>query len=272
MFRKVLVGTGAAAFWAIIFAILIALNRGERGDLLNSVQKKGVLVVATSADYPPFEYQDLKNGKDTTSGSDVELAKIIAKKLGVRLEIQNMSFNTVLLSVSTGKADLGISAISATPERQQSFDFTDVYYTPTNKLLIKKSNFAKFKQKSDLSGTKIGAQKGSIQESVVQDQIPDAKEIGLSSIPDLANEVKIGSMSGVMIEGIIGENYISNDPDLTFADLPITSDASQSYSIAVPKGNPAMKQRINQIIRELKSDSTIDALIVKNSKEAGKNE
>jgi polar amino acid transport system substrate-binding protein len=270
MFKKLAAFVVAVAILAGAFVLLAMNARNASNNSLAAIQKRGVLVVATSADYPPFEYQTLVDGKDTTAGSDVDLAKIIAAKLGVKLEIQNMNFNTVLLAVTAGKADLGISAISATDERKQSFDFTDTYYTPTNKLIIQKVNFAKFPSISSLDGSKIGAQKGSIQESVVQDQLPNAKEIGLVSIPDLVNEVKMGTMDGVMVEGIVGENYIANDPSLTFANLPLVNDASQSFSIALEKGDSSLKDRLNEILRELKNDGTIDRLIIKNSEEVNK--
>ena len=94
--------------------------QGQEKDQLAAIKKSGVLKVATSADYAPFEFHTMVDGKDKIVGSDIDLAKAIAKELGVKAEVSDMNFNTVLASLKEGKADLAISAISATDERKQT--------------------------------------------------------------------------------------------------------------------------------------------------------
>ena len=108
-----------------------------RSNQVDKVKKAGVLKVALSPDYPPFEFQIIKDGKNTVVGSDVDLANAIGKKLGVKVKIESMDFNNVLASLNTGKADIAISGISKEPSREKSVNFSDVYYTASNYLVVK---------------------------------------------------------------------------------------------------------------------------------------
>ena len=95
---------------------------------VDAIKQKGKLVVATSPDYAPFEFQSLVDGKNQVVGADIDMAQAIADELGVKLEISSMSFDNVLTSLQTGKADLAIAGISATDERREVFDFSIHYY------------------------------------------------------------------------------------------------------------------------------------------------
>lgn len=97
--------------------LLTACSQNSSASLQTKIKDKGKLVVALSPDYAPFEFKTLKDGKDTIVGSDIMLAQEIANKLDVALELSPMSFDNVLSSLQTGKADLAISGISYTKER-----------------------------------------------------------------------------------------------------------------------------------------------------------
>ncbi len=117
----------------------LAACGSSNNDSVKKIEDKGTLVLAVSPDYPPFEYQTIKNGKNTVVGVDIDLANAIAKKLNVKLKISAMDFNNVLTSLSQGKADIAISGISATSQRKESFDFSNVYYDANNVVVVKKS-------------------------------------------------------------------------------------------------------------------------------------
>ena len=122
--KKILLGIIAA----LMLVTLAACSSSSKDDSLQKIKNKGKIVVAMNPEFAPFEFKTLVNGKDTIVGADVEIAKAIAKELGVKVEFSAMSFNNVLSSVQSGKADIGISGISATKERQKVYDFSDTYY------------------------------------------------------------------------------------------------------------------------------------------------
>ncbi|MGO3420621.1 transporter substrate-binding domain-containing protein [Lactococcus cremoris] len=140
-------------------ATLAACGNGKSAtNQVDKVKKAGVLKVALSPDYPPFEFQIIKDGKNTVVGSDVDLANAIGKKLGVKVKIESMDFNNVLASLNTGKADIAISGISKEPSREKSVNFSDVYYTASNYLVVKKSDLGKYSSVDDFKGKKVAAQ------------------------------------------------------------------------------------------------------------------
>lgn len=229
---------------------------------LKDIQDKGKLVVALSPDYAPFEFKTLVDGKDTIVGADVEIAKAIGEKLGVEVEFSAMSFNNVLASLSSGKADIAISGISATEERAKTFDFSEVYYNAKNIVLVKKEDLAKYSTVDGLKDKSVGAQKGSIQEGVVTAQLPDSNLVSLTQVTEMVTELKSGKLDAVVMEETIAQGYVTKNDDLAIAEITLKEDDSEPGSaVAMPKGSTALKKAIDEVIAELKSSGKIDTFI-----------
>ena len=94
---------------------------------------KDQLVVATNAEFAPFEYKE----GDKFYGIDMEIAKLLADKLGKELVIVDMAFDAVLLSVQQQKADIGMAGLTVTEERAKQVDFSDAYYNAAQKIICK---------------------------------------------------------------------------------------------------------------------------------------
>jgi polar amino acid transport system substrate-binding protein len=239
-------------------------GKSESKDSLKTIQDKGEIVVATSADYPPFEFQTLKDGKNQIVGSDIDLANAIGKELGVKVKVQNMDFNTVLTSLSAGKADLAISGISANEERRKTFDFSTTYYASVPTLLVKKSDADKYKTVADFKGKQVGAQKGSIQEAQVKEQMKDATEVGITSIGSLIQQLKSGQIQGLCLESAIAKSYAEQDPDLVESTVKLKGSDEDAYAIAMPKGSTELKAKVDAVVKKLKADGTIDKYVSQN--------
>lgn len=135
---------------------------------------KDQLVVATNAEFAPFEY---KNG-DTFYGIDMEIAKLLADRLGKELVIQDMNFDAVLLSVQQQKSDIGMAGLTVSPDRAAQVDFTDSYYSASQRIIVRSDDttFDNCKTKEDVeailngfdSDVKIGGQNGTTGQSYVQ--------------------------------------------------------------------------------------------------------
>lgn len=229
---------------------------------LKDIQDRGKLVVALSPDYAPFEFKTLVGGKDTIVGADVEIAKAIGEKLGVEVEFSAMSFNNVLASLSSGKADIAISGISATEERAKTFDFSEVYYNAKNIVLVKKEDLAKYSTVDGLKDKSVGAQKGSIQEGVVTAQLPDSNLVSLTQVTEMVTELKSSKLDAVVMEETIAQGYVTKNDDLAIAEITLKEDDSEPGSaVAMPKGSAALKEAIDEVIAELKSSGKIDTFI-----------
>lgn len=244
--------------------------QGQEKDQLAAIKKSGVLKVATSADYAPFEFHTMVDGKDKIVGSDIDLAKAIAKELGVKAEVSDMNFNTVLASLKEGKADLAISAISATDERKQQFDFTDNYYNPPQVVIINKKNKEIYRNANDLKDKNVGAQKGSIQEELVKTQLKGAKLVTIDKVPNMIVEVNQGSLAATVVEKTITESYIAQNPDLMIADISLEPAPDESFAIALPKESSQLQKELNQIIKKLNDEGKIEEFIQQNNELAEK--
>lgn len=244
--------------------------QGQEKDQLAAIKKSGVLKVATSADYAPFEFHTMVDGKDKIVGSDIDLAKPIAKELGVKAEVSDMNFNTVLASLKEGKADLAISAISATDERKQQFDFTDNYYNPPQVVIINKKNKEIYRNANDLKDKNVGAQKGSIQEELVKTQLKGAKLVTIDKVPNMIVEVNQGSLAATVVEKTIAESYIAQNPDLMIADISLEPAPDEAFAIALPKESSQLQKELNQIIKKLNDEGKIEEFIQQNNELAEK--
>ncbi|WP_321386984.1 transporter substrate-binding domain-containing protein [uncultured Enterococcus sp.] len=228
---------------------------------LDAIKEKGKLVVGTSADFAPFEFKTLVDGKDTIVGSDIDMVKAIAEKLGVEVEFMDMQFDAVLVALQQNKVDIAVSGISATAERKKSFDFSVPYYNPPQKIVINKKNKDTFTSIESLNGKKVGAQKGSIQEGVVEAQLPDSQKVSIPRVPNLIVELNQGSIDALVLEETIAESYLSQNSDLMIADIELTSSEDEAFAIALPKGQDDLKKEIDSILQEMIDDGSIDQYV-----------
>lgn len=236
-----------------VFA-LAACGSSSNENLQEKVVKKGKLVVAISPDYAPFEFKALVNGKDTIVGADVELAKAIAEELGVKLELSSMSFDNVLSSLQTGKADMAISGLSATKERKNAYDFSDPYYETENAILVKSSNLDKFASIDSLANQKVAVQKGTIEEGLAKDQLKDSKIISLTAMGEAINELKSGQVQAVDLEKPVAEGYLSQNSDIALAGFALKTSDGDAKAVAMPKGSGKMVKTVNKVIKKLAKD------------------
>ena len=240
-----------------IFALTSLAACSSSTNTLDKVKNKGTLTIALNPHFAPFEFKTIQDGKDTIAGADIEIAKAIGDELGVKVKFSEMSFDNVLASVQSGKADIAISGISATKERQKIFDFSDTYYDSETVLLVKKDATEKtYKQISDFSKKSIAVQKGSIQENIAKANLSDANVVSLAQPGEAINELKSGQ-----VEKAIAKGYVDQNSDLTMSDIALKSDSNDAYAVAMPKGSDDLKAKVNKIIAKLKKEGKIDSCV-----------
>ena len=116
--------------------------------------KKEKLVMATNAEFPPYEFYE---GKEVV-GIDADIAAAVAEEMGMELEIEDMAFDSIITAVTSGKADIGAAGMTVTEERLENVDFTDTYATATQVIIVKEDSA--IAGPDDLTGKKIGVQLG----------------------------------------------------------------------------------------------------------------
>lgn len=224
----------------------------------------GVLTVATSPDFAPYEFYALdEEGTPTLAGFDMDLAKYIADYLGLELEVIPMDFDGTIMELAAGKVDLGMAGYSPDPERADKMDFSDIYITGGQSFVCLQSNKDKFTSLEDTNKADytIGAQVGSIQAGLAKENSPDADIIELAKVTDIIAELLTGKMDGAYIETMVAEAYAKNYPDLCIV-LDVPYDAEGSV-VGVNKGNTALLEGVNAAIEACQSSGEFDGYVVK---------
>ena len=223
-------------------------------DSLAKIKAKGRLVVGVNADFAPFEFHAMINGKDTVVGFDMDLAKEIAKDMGVELELKELSFDALLTTLQSGQIDVIISGMSATEERRKTVDFSNVYYQGVQTLLTTKGNLSKFNSFSDLKDKKIGLQLSSLQDKLMTSLIPDGKYTKIESMNTLFLSLKSNQIEGIVTTKIVCQMAIAANPDFVIAEKVVIDDSSlksPGVAVALRKNSPALQTQLNSTVKRL---------------------
>lgn len=222
----------------------------------------GKLTVATSPDFAPYEFYAIdENGDPVLAGFDVALAQYVADYLGLELEIIPMDFDGVLAELANGSVDLGMAGLSPDPDREDAMDFSDIYYAGGQSFVCTTSNKDLFPTLADANNAEysIGAQTGSIQYDLAEENTPDADIVLLTKVTDIIAELINGKLDGAFIETAVAESYAKNYPDLFIAfDVPYDVEGS---AIGVSKGNEALLAGVNEAIATALSDGSMDTFV-----------
>lgn len=260
---------------AVAFFTLSACGgKTEQTSAVDKIKEKGQLVVAMTPEFAPFEYKTLIDGKNQIVGSDVKLAQAIADELGVELVLSEMSFDNVLNSLKAGKSDLAISGISLTAERAKVYDFSEPYYRAKNVVLTKKDDTAVYTRSDSLSGQSVGLQKGSVQESVAKEQLTGINPVSLTSLGALINELKADKVKAAVLEEPIAKGYMANNPELAIAAIELDSSETDSYAVAMNKGEAELKEVVDKVVKKLTESGQYEAFVQEavNDSSKGKSE
>lgn len=240
---------------AILAACGTSGNQQNKSTTSQGNAPKKKLIMATSADYPPYEDFDTVSGK--IIGFDVDIAKYIGSKLNFDVDVKDMDFNGLLPALQSKRADFVMAGMTPKPERLKNADFSDIYFEAKNTIVSKKN--ANFKSLDDLKGKKVGVQLGSIQEGAVKD-VKGIQIVSLNKIPDIIQELKANRIDAAVIEDTVAKGYTASNTDLKFTVIPNTELAGSA--VAFPKGSPYVAD-FNKVLKEMKSNGEMDKLVKK---------
>lgn len=235
----------------------------ESKNALEKVQDAGVLKVAVSPDFAPYEFQDpSKSGQDTYVGSDIEMIKYIADKLGVKMEIMAMDFDTCLAAVTQKKVDCSINGYYPSEERKKSVDFTDAYFDDSEQVVVvNKEDVSKYKEASDFDGETVTAQNGSAQDTIVDQYLSGAKKQLISKVTDGTQMVKSKKAAGVVVQKVVADSIVASDTSLAIAEPVFLYDEAELV-VAVSKDAKELKDKMNEIIKEINEQKLYEGWLV----------
>ncbi|MEG0133833.1 MAG: transporter substrate-binding domain-containing protein [Clostridium sp.] len=258
---------------AMIFTLASCGNKeaAETGatsaGIVDKIKKSGELHMATNPEFAPFEFVTMKDGKEAVVGADIMLAEEVAKDLGVKLKIKSMNFDGLLQALSSGNCDMVIAGMNPTPDRKKNVNFSELYYGDSPQvILINKKNADKIKSKEDLSGKIVGAQKGTVQEDVVTNELKGSTLKAIPNIPNLMQDLKNGTIDALVLEKPVAEEALkSTGSEIQMAEFEIDIDYS-GYAIAIKKGNEDLVAQINKTIERVKKEGLFDKFVEESKK------
>ena len=237
-----------------VFA-LCACGSSEK-SALDEIKESGVLTVALSPDFSPMEFVDSsKTGQEQYVGFDVMLAQFIADELGVKLEIQAMSFDACQTAVSTGSVPMSISGFSWTEERAENFELSDYYYAGENEteqvLLIRKADADKYKSAEDFDGVDVGAQNASLQMMMVTEQLPNAKAYTIGDIGVGVLELQSGNIEALAVATGNAEMIVDSNPDLMVCEWEFDVKAEYEANVVlITKVETELLEAVNAALQK----------------------
>ena len=247
----------------IVMALSLLSGCGNKGDknTLEGIKESGKLVLGTSADYPPYEFSILEDGKEKIVGFDIAIAHYIADELGVELEIQDMDFKNLIASLPSGKVDIVIAGMNPDGERSKEANFSDIYYEASHGVIIRKDSKDEIIKEDDLEGKSIGAQMGTIQEEIAED-IKDASVKSLPLTNNLLMELKSNKVDVVIMEMPVAESYAEANDDLMVVEGISIETGEGGSAIAMKKGNDELTEKINEILKDIDEKGLLDGWIL----------
>ena len=236
------------------------------GGVLERIRRTGVLKVATEPYFPPQEFIDPDRiGQQQYAGADMELARLIAERMGVELQIIPMEFSKVLPALTEDQADLTISAISFTPSRAVLWTMSKGYYfsdsVANTTLIVRADEKELFTNLAVMSDKTLIAQGSSLQEALAAEHIPHYREFRrVSAIQTVYDAVAQGRADAGVVDMDTAENYIRNNPGsgLALAEN-LHFDLEEQYlgdRIAAKKGETQLIYFVNGVIDEVLENGT----------------
>lgn len=247
---------------ALVLALAMILTCGAAfADKLDDIKAAGKLIVGTEATFAPYEfyYTDPETGEETLSGFEMDLARGLAAELGVELEVRDQSFAGLITALRAGELDCIISGMAIKPDRMEVVDFSTPYYIGEQVMLVREADAEKYKKPEDFAGQKIGAQLGSLQQGVAEEQFSQSETLLLDKVPLLMLELTQGNIEGVLCTDVVGKSYMTVYPGLVVSEVPIDFTSS-GVAVAVDKGdNEALLTAINDYIAKVSENGEFDA-------------
>jgi polar amino acid transport system substrate-binding protein len=245
----------------VLTMLFAACGGGEPANKLEAIKKAGKLIVATSADYPPYESKDEAGN---FVGFDMDLIREVGKRLGVDVEIQDMGFDTLIAGVQEGKVDAVIAAMQGTAARDEKVDFSTPYHWQKDAFIVAGDSPIAMTKPQDAAGLTIGVQTGTVQENwVLENLVP----LGTTEDQIFRYErVDQGALD--VANGRIQVLFINADPAAELAQKEglkvalVTKDTvAAGQAIAIMNGESALKAEIDRILAEMEKDGTIQKLL-----------
>ncbi len=242
MSKKLTGGILSCILICVLFFVLFVSRSNDHSN--------DTLYFATSVDYPPFEYRV----RGELRGFEIELGRLVAMALGKQAEFLDMQFVSLLTSINSNIADIGISTITITEERKKNFDFSTQYYF--EKLALLFNDTQPIKSILQLNGKKVACQIGTTMEIWTRSNIQNVEVITTDNNMQALEMLKAKHVDAVIIDYVQAVEFTKRNTKLGYQ---VIAQADAGYAMAFKKGSP-LKYKVNQALLELEQNGELAKL------------
>lgn len=227
-------------------------SKDEKSNKLTVTE--GTLTMATNAEFPPYEYYD----GDKVVGIDAEVAALIAEKLGLKLKIADVDFDSIIPGVQTGKYDMGMAGMTVTNDRLKKVNFSTSYAKGIQSVIVAEDS--SIKSIDDLKGKKIGVQQGTTGDIYSTDDYGEDNIVRYANGALAVEGLKGGKVDCVIIDNQPAKSYVAANSGLKILD---TEYANEDYAICFAKDNSELQKKVNDALEELIADGSLQKVVDK---------
>ena len=235
-----------------------AASPAKAAELLTSAKERGSLKIAMEGTYPPFNFKDQKSGQ--LAGYDVDVARLVAAKLGLKSEFVTTEWSAILAGLAAGRYDVIISQVGINPKRELAFDFSIPYTYSSPQLIVRKNDTGRYATLADLKGKKLGVGQGSVFEQQAK-AVPGIDVKSYPAAPENLQDLASGRIDAALNDSLMVAYLLKN------ARLPIQAGARvgaiERTGIAFRKGSPQFKAALDKVLHDAGADGSLKAISVK---------
>ena len=240
-----------------------ASSSAAKTEKLQQVKDAGVLKVGTSAEYSPYEFHKVVDGKDNIVGFDDFVVQEVAKDMGVKVEYEDMDFDGLLGALQADKVDIVLAGMTPDPKREKSVDFSNIYYTNSNVCIVRKGKEDSIKKSEDLKDLKVGVQKGTTQADYVTNTLGISDATQLKKIPDLMLELQNGKIDVIVTGKAVAEINVKKYDNIAIGNTTVGDEVAETAAAAIKKStkdvdNTSFLKSVNDTIKRLQDSGEMD--------------
>ena len=237
-------------------AALLLMSSVAHAELLDTVKQRGTLRIAVEGTYPPFNFKE----KGQLAGFEVELAKALAGKIGVKAEFSTGEWSAMLAGLQANKFDVVINQVGITDKRREAFDFSEPYTFSSPQLIVRKNEKREFRTLADLKGRKLGLGQGTNFGDL-------AKAVGGIDVrtypgsPEYLQDLALGRIDAALNDSLLIPYIVKKTRLPLKAGAPV-GEVERS-GIPFAKGNPQFKAVIDKALADMKADGSFAKISMK---------
>lgn len=243
------------AVFMLASVLTMAVSAKGSDDLLETIQKRGTIIAGLEGDWAPWSYVD---ENDELTGYDVEVAKAIADKLGVEIQIVPGEWDGLFAGMDAGRYDMVVNGVEVTEERADKYDFSTPYAYIRTALIVKGDNDS-IKTFEDLKGKKTANSIASTYMNLAESY--GATCYGVSTLDETLTMVLQGRVDATLNAIVSFTDYMAQHPD---SNLKVVATTEEASNVAIPmrKGDEtaSLREAVNKAIDELREDGTLSEL------------